>query len=179
MTTITATCRSLGVAALVATAVFAGSAPITATSANAAIKIKSLKIDHRTRGRPVVTVRLIDGRWQVKSKDKVNFDLKVKLKSKKNRILSVWMIFGGQSYHLWRGKKTWEVRFKKFTASFAGAQLGDHAKGAAKACGKLMKNRSGTWTFNHKIKVGFQVSDKKGRKASSAKFVSAFLRCKR
>ncbi|HUT50020.1 MAG TPA: hypothetical protein VM325_11825 [Alphaproteobacteria bacterium] len=175
----TATIRSLGLVALVATAAVIGTAPLTATPAEAAIQVKSLKVDHRTRGRPIVTVRLIDGRWQVKSSDVVRFDLKVEVKSKKNRMRSAWLIFGGRSYHLWRGGKTWTLRWKKFTAGFAGAQLGDHANGAARACGNLMKGRSGSARFNHKIKVTFQVSDKKDRKAAASKFVSAFLDCKR
>jgi len=179
MTSITRTGRSLGLVTLIAAAALVGTAPLTATSAEAAIKVKSLKVDHRTRGRPIVTVRLINGTWKVVSSDKVRFDLKVEIKSKKNRMRSAWLIFGGRSYHLWRGKKTWKLRWKKFTASFSGGQLGDHAHGAAKACGNLMKSRSGSARFNHKIKVTFQVSDKKDRKAAAAKFVSAFLDCKR
>jgi len=180
MITITRTGRTLGLATLIAAAAVIGTAPLTATPAFAkGIQVKSLKVNHRTRGRPIVTVRLINGKWQVKASDKVRFDLKVEIKSKKNRILSAWLIFGGHSYHLWRGSKTWKLRWKKFTMSFSGGQLGDHANGAAKACGKLMKNRSGSWRFKHKIKLTFQVSDKKGRKAAAAKFVSAFLDCKR
>jgi hypothetical protein len=180
MITITRTGRTLGLATLIAAAAVIGTAPHTATPAFAkGIQIKSLKVDHRTRGRPIVTVRLINGKWQVKASDKVRFDLKVEIKSKKNRMLSAWLIFGGHSYHLWRGSKTWTLRWKKFTPTFAGGQLGDHAQGAAKACGNLMKGRSGSARFNHKIKVTFQVSDKKGRKAAASKFVSAFLDCKR
>ena len=141
------------------------------------IQIKSLKIEHRDRARPIVTVRLINGKWKVVSSDKVRFNLKVEIKSKKNRMRSAWLILGGRSYHLWRGSKTWKLRWKKFTPSFAGGQLGDHAHGAAVACGKLMKGRSGNGDFSHKIKLTFQVSDKKDRKAAAAKFVSARLHC--
>jgi len=177
MITITRTGRTLGLATLIAAAAVIGTAPITATPAEAAIKVKSLKIDHRDRARPIVTVRLINGKWKVVSSDKVRFNLKVEIKSKKNRMRSAWLIFGGRSYHLWRGKKTWKLRWKKFTMSFAGGQLGDHAHGAAKACGNLMKTRSGNGHFKHKIKLTFQVSDKKDRKAAAAKFVSARLHC--
>lgn len=179
MFNITRTGRTLGLATLVAAAAVIGTAPLTATSAQAAIQVKSLKVDHRTRGRPIVVVRLINGKWQVVSSDKVRFDLSVEIQSKKNRMLSAWLIFGGRSYHLWRGSKTWKLRWKKFTMSFSGGQLGDHAEGAARACGNLMKTRTGSARFNHKIKVTFEVSDKKGRKAAAAKFVSAFLDCKR
>jgi hypothetical protein len=178
MTSITRTGRSLGLAALVATAAVIGTAPLTATPALAkGIEVKSLKVDHRTRGRPIITARLIDGRWQVKSSDKVHFDLKVEIKSKKNRILSAWLLVGNNRFHLWRGSKTWTLRWKKFTASFAGWQLGE-ADNAARVCGTLMKGRSGSARFDYKFKLTFEVHDKKGRTAAAAKLVSGFLDCK-
>ena len=62
MITITRTGRTLGLATLIAAAAVIGTAPLTATPAEAAIKVKSLKIDHRDRARPIVTVRLINGK---------------------------------------------------------------------------------------------------------------------
>ena len=179
MFNITRTGRTLGLATLVAAAAVIGTAPLTATSAQAAIQVKSLKVDHRTRGRPIITVRLIDGKWQVKSSDKISFDLKVEIQSKKNRMVNAWLLLGGHTYHVWRGAKTWKLRWKKFTGSFAGWEFGDQAKGAAKACGNLMKGRSGNARFNFKFKITFQVADKNGHKAAAAQLVSGFLDCKR
>ena len=179
MITITRTGRTLGLATLLAAAAVIGTAPLTATSAEAAVQVKSLKIEHRDRGRPIVVVRLVNGKWQVSSSDQVRFNLKVEIKSKKNRMRSAWIIIGGREHHLWRGKKTWKLRWKKFTMSLSRASLGDHAHGAAVACGKLMKGRSGNARFNHKIKLTFKVSDKKDRKAYAAKRISAYLDCKR
>ena len=180
MNSITRTGRSLGLATLVAVAAVIGTAPLTATPALAkGIQVKSLKVEHRTRGRPIITVRLIDGKWQVKASDKIHFDLKVEIKSKKNRMVNAWLILGGHTLHLWRGAKTWTLRWKKLTGSFAGWEFGNQAAGAAKACGNLMKGRSGSARFNFKFKLTFQVADKKGRKAAAAKLVSGFLDCKR
>jgi hypothetical protein len=172
--------RSLGLASLVAATAVLGISAVSTNEAHAGtIKVKSLKIEHRTRGRPIVVVRLVNGRWQVKSSHVVHFDLKVEIRSKTNRILSADFILGGNSYNLYRGKLTWKLRWKKFTGGFAGGQLGSDAAGAAKACGKLMKGRNGSARFHYKIKVTFRIGDKKGHKASASKFVSAFLDCKR
>lgn len=161
------------------TAFTAASSLLTASPAHASkIKFKGLSVKHRTRGRPIVTVRLRDGRWRA-SGAVMHMDLKVVLKSKKSRILSVDIEIGGRRFSVRRGKLVNKLTLSPLRIGLASHALGSHASGAAKACGKLMKNRNGSRRFNHNIKVTFIIGNKKGKKAAKAVHVSGFLDCRR
>lgn len=157
----------------------AASGLLAASPAHAGkIKFKSLSVKHRTRGRPVVTVRLRDGRWRATGAQ-MRMDLKAVLKSKTNRILRVDIDIGGRRFNVRRGKLVYKLTLSPLRISLPSHALGSHAAGAARACGNLMKNRNGSRRFNHSIKLTFIIGDKKGKKAARAVLVSGFLDCLR
>ena len=175
-----------GAAVVAATLAVSGGATITAATGLLAaspalagnIKFKGLSVSHRTRGRPVVQIRLQNGKWRATGAV-MRMDLKAVMKSKKRRILRVDIEIGGRVFNVRRGKLYYKLTLSPLRIGLPSHGLGSHAKGAARACGNLMKNRSGSRRFNHNIKVTFIIGDKKGKRAGRAVHVSGFLDCLR
>ncbi len=163
--------------AAVAAAVLAAPA-LTATPAAAAIGIKTLDVKNRDRHRPIVNVRLVNGRWMFRANEKVRFNLKLYVKSKRKRMTYLAFNAGGRRIKIWQGKKTWklkanQLRFSLNARDFAGNFGGQ----VARFCGEKMRGRNGTYNFKANLTFQFYILDKNGFRANRNKSIPSIIRC--
>lgn len=167
----------LAVTAL-AVAAIAGGTALTATPAAAGIGIKTMDVKNRDRQRPIVNVRLINGRWMFRSNEKVRFNLKIFVKSKRKRMTYFGFNSGGRLIKIWAGGKTWklkanQLRFSLNARDFAGNFSGQ----VANFCGQKMRGRRGIHNFKADLTFQFYILDKNGFRANRNKSIPSLIRC--
>ena len=168
----------LAFGALAIAAVAGDAAFNTTPAAAAAMKFKKLRVDNIDRYRPVVTVRLINGRWQFRTNEKVRFGLKFFAQTKNKRMTSFHVQTGGRTYQIWKGKKTWKLksnnlRFNLHSSDFA-SNFGSQV---ARFCGEKMRGRTGTRNFNINLTFKFYALSHYGQKAERLKSIPSIVKC--